>query len=132
MRQILEESGVDTEIFSAHSTRGAGASAASAAGVPMDCILETAGWASQSVFKSFCHRSPDGDVLSTLLNGHSCIIVHICIKITLKTQVKEAQFLVCCPYRWPAAAGHSPVVNYYYYYPLLILFFKSSSYFTTK
>ena len=84
---------MDTEIFSAHSTRGTEAPVASAAGVPVDCILETAGWTSQSVFKSFYHRLPDGDVSSTLLNGNSCIIVHNCINITLKTQVKEAQLL---------------------------------------
>ena len=49
-------SGIDTGIFSAHSTRGAAISKARAAGVSIPDILRAADWSSVSTFKRFYHR----------------------------------------------------------------------------
>ena len=44
----LSESGIDTELFGAHSTRSASVSAAK---VPLATLLRTAGWSSDSTFR---------------------------------------------------------------------------------
>lgn len=57
IKQMLAESGVDVTVFSAHSTRHASTSAAASAGVCVDTIRKTAGWASASqTFARFYHR----------------------------------------------------------------------------
>lgn len=54
---VLSESGVDTTLFRAHSTRHASTSAANAAGVSIDTIRKTAGWSSSSyTFAKFYNR----------------------------------------------------------------------------
>ena len=62
LKSVLTSSGVDTSIFSAHSTRGASTSAASLAGVTTQQILSTADWSIAKVFKKFYFR--DGQVQS--------------------------------------------------------------------
>ena len=57
LKTILEEAGIDTSIFGAHSTRGA--SAAAKAGVTTGDILKAAKWNSESVFQRFYHKSVD-------------------------------------------------------------------------
>ena len=59
LKAILEEAGIDTSIFGAHSTRGASASAAAKAGVTTGDILKAANWNSESVFQRFYHKSVD-------------------------------------------------------------------------
>ena len=59
LKTILEEAGIDTSIFGAHSTRGASASAAAKAGVTTGDILKAANWNSESVFQRFYHKSID-------------------------------------------------------------------------
>ena len=44
LRSVLEASGIDMEIFRAHSTRGAATSAAAKAGISTEHILKTADW----------------------------------------------------------------------------------------
>lgn len=56
LRTIMQKAGVDTSIFSAHSTRGASSSKARAAGVSVADILRTASWASESTFCRFYYR----------------------------------------------------------------------------
>jgi integrase len=57
IKQVLQESGIDTTIFSAHSTRHATTSAASRAGVSVEMIRKAAGWSNQSaVFANFYNR----------------------------------------------------------------------------
>lgn len=57
IKQTLHDSGVDTSIFSAHSTRHAATSAALLAGVSVDTIRKSAGWSDQSaVFANFYNR----------------------------------------------------------------------------
>ena len=49
LKNVLFNAGIDA-VFSAHSTRGASASKAYKKGIPIDNLLEAAGWSSQSVF----------------------------------------------------------------------------------
>ena len=56
LKLVLASSGIDTSIFSAHSTRGASTSAASLAGVTTQQILSTADWSTANVFKKFYFR----------------------------------------------------------------------------
>ncbi|XP_045023289.1 uncharacterized protein LOC116935744 isoform X2 [Daphnia magna] len=57
IKSILAEAGVDTTIYSAHSTRGASASNAANRGVPTDAILSAGCWKSESTFTRF-YRGP--------------------------------------------------------------------------
>lgn len=57
IKRTLEKSGIDTSIFSPHSTRHASTSAAARKGVNMDVIRLTAGWSDNSkTFANFYQR----------------------------------------------------------------------------
>lgn len=57
IKETLKESGIDTTIFSAHSTRHASTSAARRLGVSIDLIKKTAGWTGNSeAFARFYNR----------------------------------------------------------------------------
>ena len=56
LRDILNAAGVDTTIFTAHSTHGASASSASKSGITTNDILKAANWSSESVFQRFYHK----------------------------------------------------------------------------
>ncbi|CAH1975523.1 unnamed protein product [Acanthoscelides obtectus] len=57
IRIVLDKSGIDTSIFTAHSTRHASTSAAVNRGINIDTIRNTAGWTSSSnVFARFYNR----------------------------------------------------------------------------
>jgi len=56
LKKIMEQAGIDTSIFSAHSTRGAATSKAKAAGVSIPEILKAADWSVPSTFTHFYHR----------------------------------------------------------------------------
>lgn len=64
IKAILSESGLDPS-FSAHSIRGASASCALSKGVPVDSILKTGSWGSESTLTRFYRR----ETLSTSLTG---------------------------------------------------------------
>jgi len=58
IKQGLEESEVDSAMFSAHSTRHASTSRAAEKGVALDLINRTAGWTGESrVFANFYNKS---------------------------------------------------------------------------
>ena len=59
LRLILENAGINSSIFGAHSTRGASASAAFRAGITTSDILQAANWSSESVFQKFYHKEVD-------------------------------------------------------------------------
>lgn len=64
IKDMLHKSGVDTNVFSSHSTRHASTSKAKAAGINLDTIRRTAGWStSSSVFARFYNRDviPDNN-----------------------------------------------------------------------
>lgn len=57
IKEVLSESGIDTSVFSAHSTRHASTSAAASAGVSIDAIRRAAGWTDRSsVFVRYYNR----------------------------------------------------------------------------
>ena len=56
LKSVLTSAGIDTSVFSAHSTRGASTSAASLAGVTTQQILSTADRSTDNVFKKFYFR----------------------------------------------------------------------------
>ena len=59
LKEILAEAGVDTTVYTAHSTRSAASSSALKKGVPIQAIMQAANWASHSTFYRFYHRSCD-------------------------------------------------------------------------
>ncbi|KAK4003501.1 hypothetical protein OUZ56_005261 [Daphnia magna] len=63
IRITLKESGVDTSVFSAHSTRGAAASKASAAGISIDEILKAGHWKTESTFSRFYKRTMEPSIV---------------------------------------------------------------------
>ena len=56
LKTLLGKAGVNTEIFKAHSTRGASTSAAASSGVTTEDILKAADWSSETVFQKFYYR----------------------------------------------------------------------------
>ncbi|VEN55552.1 unnamed protein product [Callosobruchus maculatus] len=57
IKKTLQLSGVDTDIYKAHSTRHASTSAALRSGIPLDTIIATAGWSRDSqTFAKFYNR----------------------------------------------------------------------------
>ena len=68
IKEILSRSGVDTERFSAHSTRSASATAAKKQGVSTRDIMDMAGWSRQSTFETFYHK-PEINVYSEAVLG---------------------------------------------------------------
>lgn len=71
VKTTLGQSGVDLNMFSAHSTRHASTSAASKLGVSLDIIRKTAGWSdSSNTFARFYNRpisNPGDDSLARAL-----------------------------------------------------------------
>lgn len=63
IKDTLRDSGLDTSVFTAHSTRHASTSAANKLGVNIDVIRKTAGWTdSSSVFAKFYNREIVSDL----------------------------------------------------------------------
>jgi site-specific recombinase XerD len=72
IKNQLEEAGVDTSTFSAHSTRGAAASKAAMLGVPIQSILSAADWTSESNFSRFYRREvAEPTVAELIMTGYS-------------------------------------------------------------
>jgi integrase len=57
IKNILKGSGIDTNTFSAHSTRSAAASEAARDGWSTEAILRAGNWARESTFNRFYNRS---------------------------------------------------------------------------
>jgi len=56
IKDVLQLAGVNTEVFSAHSTRSASTSWAASKGVPINDILKAANWSSQTTFEQYYFR----------------------------------------------------------------------------
>ena len=56
IKSTLKDAGIDTTVFSGHSTRTASTSAAARAAVPMKEIIKTAGWASETTFAKYYNK----------------------------------------------------------------------------
>lgn len=64
IKMTLTEAGIDTSVFTAHSTRHAATSAANRAGLNIDLIRKTAGWSNDSAtFARFYNRPLSEDPL---------------------------------------------------------------------
>ena len=61
IKDLLKESGVNTNVFKAHSVRGATTSAALDKGAQISVILNTANWSQESTFRRFyyCNSTKD-------------------------------------------------------------------------
>ena len=57
IKLLLKKAGIDTEIFTAHSTRSASCSKASQQGVGLDTILKTANWANSATFAKYYKKN---------------------------------------------------------------------------
>ena len=57
VKTVLNFSGVDTTIFSAHSTRAASTTKAKLSHVPLGTILKTAGWSSTNTFATYYDKT---------------------------------------------------------------------------
>ena len=57
LREIMTESGVNTELFKAHSVRGASTSKASKEGLSVGQIIEKANWSRAETFQKFYCRA---------------------------------------------------------------------------
>jgi hypothetical protein len=53
VKAVMGKAGLDLKIFTPHSVRGASTSAAARANVPLQSILETAGWSRDSTFRKY-------------------------------------------------------------------------------
>ena len=56
LKCVLNDAGIDVNMFTAHSVRGASSSAAAMAGVTTNDILKAADWSTDSVFRRFYYR----------------------------------------------------------------------------
>lgn len=57
LKNVLNDSGINTEVFTAYSTRAASSSAAIAKDTPVDSILAAGGWANASTFSKYYHKA---------------------------------------------------------------------------
>lgn len=62
LKYSLSEAGIDVSIFKAHSFRSASTSKAASKGVPINAILQTAGWTNASTFARFYDRGQKQEV----------------------------------------------------------------------
>ena len=53
LKNILDLSGIDTSLYSAHTTRAASCSAVQKIGLPINSILEVAGWSRENTFSKY-------------------------------------------------------------------------------
>lgn len=53
LKCVMKEVGIDTKVFGPHSVRGASTSAAAKLEVPLNTILQAAGWSNAQTFKKF-------------------------------------------------------------------------------
>ena len=66
IKSVLKLAGIDTNVFGSHSTRAASTSAAFTRDANVDNILQSAGWASDCVFKKFYLKPISNDNSKTL------------------------------------------------------------------
>lgn len=71
LKLTMTEAGIDSTIFSAHSTRGAASSRALDRGLPVDVILQAGGWSIESTFLRFYRRqAPETSVSQAILGNN--------------------------------------------------------------
>ena len=69
VKSILQQSGIDTDKFTCHSTRAASTSCVKAAGLNLKQIMQSAGWSNSSTFAKFYDKHIETENFgSTILN----------------------------------------------------------------
>lgn len=58
---MLAASGIDSSVYSAHSTRAVSTSSALAQGCPIDVILKQVGWSRAETFEKFYNKTTDNN-----------------------------------------------------------------------
>ena len=59
LKTVLTKAGIDTKVFSAHSTRSAATSAAKSVGLSISNIMNAAGWTNAGTFQKFYNKCED-------------------------------------------------------------------------
>ena len=59
LKETLARAGMDTSVFTAHSTRSASTSVAKDSGTPINVIMSAAGWTNASMFAKFYQKMTD-------------------------------------------------------------------------
>ena len=78
IKDVLQLAGIDTESFSAHSTRSASTSYAASKGVSISDILKAANWSSSSTFEQFYYRPNNSDTYSTTILQSTQVARYYC------------------------------------------------------
>ena len=66
IKDVMDDAGIDTTVYKAHSTRAAATSAADRADLPVSVILAKAGWSNEKTFRKY-YNKPLKD------NGDKCL-----------------------------------------------------------
>jgi len=74
IKNVLEKAGVNTKVFSAHSTQAAATSAACSNNVSINTIMDVAGWSRESTFRKFY----DKPVQAVVNFGDELVSTHDC------------------------------------------------------
>ena len=82
IKHSLGKAGIDTEQFTAHSTRSASSSRARAKGVPVAEILKVANWSSRSTFERFYYRSEGSSEFTRVVLSGPSSRYDLCFKRT--------------------------------------------------
>ena len=64
VKVVLDNAGIDTTVYSAHSTRAAATSKAYQS-VPLDILIKSAGWSSDSTFQKYFNKPVASDMTMT-------------------------------------------------------------------
>ncbi len=64
VKTVLDDAGIDTSIYSAHSTRAAATSKAYSNAVPLDTLMKAAGWSSDGTFQKFYNKPVASDSIT--------------------------------------------------------------------
>ena len=70
---VMVKSGINTDIFKPHSTRSASTSKASFARIPLDIIMEKAGWTKESTFAKYYNKP----VINNTQDTYSNAVLHM-------------------------------------------------------
>ena len=55
-KTVLEEAGINTNIYTSHSTRAASTTKAYSTNVPLDALMKAAGWKSENTFHRYYNK----------------------------------------------------------------------------
>mgnify|MGYP001795637579 CR=1 FL=1 len=69
----MQLSGIDINLFKTHSTRAASTSAAKKAQVPLQEILDRAGWSSAKTFATFYNK----EVIPSNVNSYAEVVLQL-------------------------------------------------------